>query len=201
MTNYPMTTTPYAEHTARLARELTAALTTLDDDAELAGRVRVLAAELARTSAAPQDVVVDDPYPQSVYVSTGINPIASARNPIAPPMPIRYEGDIAVGEASLPLQYQGPPNRVHGGILAACFDQVAGAAAHVGGRRPSYTRELTITYDAATPLNTPLVFRGWIDREEGRKRFMAAEVTVDGQITARAHGLWIAPRDPADFGK
>ncbi|MCQ9388244.1 PaaI family thioesterase [Brevibacterium sp. 50QC2O2] len=189
----------YAEHTTRLARELTAALVAESDDTTLAGRVAEIASRLTEAAAAPQDVTVDDPLVFRTVFGAGRGPVTSARNPIAPPVDVDFDGEQAVGLVTLGLQYQGPPNRVHGGIVALCFDDVLGAAAHVGGRVPAFTRELTITYDAATPLDTPLEFRAWIESESGRKRFMAGEVRAGGQVTARARGLWISPREPIEF--
>ncbi|WP_051297317.1 PaaI family thioesterase [Brevibacterium album] len=101
----------------------------------------------------------------------------------------------------LPLQYQGPPGRVHGGIVALMLDQILGDAAHSSGLPPAFTRELTLTYDAGTPLDAEVRVSGRLIRVEGRKRFMEGEITADGTVTARARGLWIAPRelDPSAF--
>ncbi|SMY11614.1 PaaI family thioesterase [Brevibacterium jeotgali] len=189
----PAARSPYAEHTARLTRSLAHALVSENDDAELAETVRALATRLLDASEAPAAVTVDDPHPRSGF-RRDITPITSAVNPLAPPMAIRREGDESVSDVALPLQYQGPPARVHGGIVALMLDQVLGNAAHSTGLPGAYTRELTITYDAATPLDRPVQVVGRIDRVEGRKRFMSGEVLVDGAPSARAHGLWISPR-------
>jgi len=184
---------PYAEHAARLTRSLAHALVSEQDDAQLADTVRGLATQLLEAAQDPASIVVEDPHPRSGFPGD-ITPITSAVNPLAPPMAIRREAGESVSDVALPLQYQGPPARVHGGIVALMLDQVLGNAAHATGLASSYTRELTITYDAATPLDRPVRAVGRIDRVEGRKRFMSGEILVDGVPSARAHGLWISPR-------
>ncbi|SLM95495.1 PaaI family thioesterase [Brevibacterium yomogidense] len=192
----PAARSPYAEHTARLTRSLAHALVSETDDADLADTVRALATRLLEAAEDPAAVTVEDPHPRSGF-RRDITPITSAVNPLAPPMAIRRDGGESVSDVALPLQYQGPPARVHGGIVALMLDQVLGNASHASGLPASYTRELTITYDAATPLDRPVRVVGRIDRVEGRKRFMSGEILVDGVPSARAHGLWISPRPHA----
>lgn len=195
----PGARSPFAEHSARLTRSLAHALVSATDDAELAESVRALATRLLEAAEDPAAITVDDPHPRSGF-RRDITPITSAVNPLAPPMAIRREGEESVSDVALPLQYQGPPARVHGGIVALMLDQVLGNASHSTGLPASYTRELTITYDAATPLDRPVRVVGRIDRVEGRKRFMSGEILVDGAPSARAHGVWISPREARDHG-
>lgn len=209
-----------AERAAALGRELATALVSADDEARLAAQLRELAARLgglagpapadgtppadtrARAAAhhgqepASRSGAVGPDEDDSPVRRGDITPISSPRNPLAPPLVIEREADgSAVGRASLPLQYQGPPERVHGGIVCLMLDQVLGSAAHPKGAAPAYTRVLEVEYLAATPLDAPLTVRGWIERTEGRKRFLAGTVAHGDTITARATGLWVAPRE------
>lgn len=190
-----MSVSPFAEHTTRLTRALTTALVTERDDAALAARVAEIAAQMAAAAQDPEAVELADPHPVRAAFPHDITPVSSARNPIAPPLAIRREGEDSVATTVLPLQYQGPPTRVHGGIIALMLDQVLGDASSATGLPLSFTRELTITYDGATPIGEELRIAGRIRSVEGRKRFMEGEITVGGEVTVRAHGLWIAPRE------
>ncbi|HJG80683.1 MAG TPA: PaaI family thioesterase, partial [Brevibacterium senegalense] len=104
------------------------------------------------------------------------------------------DGDGYRCDLTLPLQYQGPPGRVHGGIVATLVDHLLGHAAALAGPARSMTRYLTINYDGGTPIGKPITVRGRVARHEGRKRFMEAEVVCDGEVCVRAEGLWILPR-------
>ena len=186
---------PFAEHSARLTRALARALVEEQDVAALADRVGALARQLQEAAADPAAVTVADPHPQTTSFAADLTPITSAVNPLAPPLAIRQVDGESVSDTVLPPQYVGPPGRVHGGIVALMLDQVLGNAAHASGLPPSYTRELTITYDAATPLDRPIRVVGRIDRVDGRKRFMSGEVLADDRVAARATGVWISPRE------
>ncbi|WP_349828242.1 PaaI family thioesterase [Brevibacterium litoralis] len=189
-------TSPFAEYSARLGRELATALVTHREDTDLAAEVARIAAALSAAAEAPSAVVVDDPARPAAHIPFDITPASSPRNPIAPPMDIRWDGERSRCELTLPLQYQGPPGRVHGGIVALLLDHVLGNAANAGDSPRSYTRYLNVQYDGATPIGGDIVIEGWLDREEGRKRFMAGRILVDGQTSVQAEGLWIRPKDP-----
>ncbi|WP_245533259.1 PaaI family thioesterase [Brevibacterium senegalense] len=186
---------PFAEHSAGLVRGLARALVEERDEAALVDRVRTIARQLLEATDDPAAVTVADPHPQTTSFAQDLTPITSAINPLAPPLSIRQEDGQSVSDTRLPPQYVGPPGRVHGGIVALMLDQVLGNAAHASGLPPSYTRELTITYNEATPLDAPVRVVGRIDRVDGRKRFLSGEVLVDGRVAASATGVWISPRE------
>lgn len=186
---------PFAEHSAGLARGLARALVEERDEAALVDRVRTIARHLLEATDDPAAVTVADPHPQTTSFAQDLTPITSAINPLAPPLSIRQEDGQSVSDTHLPPQYVGPPGRVHGGIIALMLDQVLGNAAHASGLPPSYTRELTITYNEATPLDAPVRVVGRVDRVDGRKRFLSGEVLVDGRVAASATGVWISPRE------
>ena len=86
---------------------------------------------------------------------------------------------------------------MHGGYLAALFDELLGGVqgrAHGGG---GYTGRLTIRYRALTPVDEPLVFTGWITEDKGRRIITAATCrTADDRLTAEAEGLFVRPPSP-----
>lgn len=190
-----MTTSPFAEHSARLTRELIHSLVTESDDERLAERVGSIARELTRAAGQPGAVTVEDPHTSTSRIEGDRTPGSSARNPIAPPMSIHSDGIESRCEVTLPLQYQGPPGRVHGGIVALLLDHVLGNAANVGEGPRSFTRYLNVSYEAATLIGEPLTVVGRVGREDGRKLFMQGEVLCRGEVSARGEGLWLSPRD------
>jgi acyl-coenzyme A thioesterase PaaI-like protein len=119
------------------------------------------------------------------------SPLIGKANPLAPPIEISIEDDKVVGRVTFGAAYEGPPGCVHGGYLAATFDEVLGGAQSLGGR-PGMTGTLTVRYRVPTPLHTPLRFEGELDRVEGRKNFTVGRCYAGDLLTAEAEGIFIA---------
>jgi acyl-coenzyme A thioesterase PaaI-like protein len=122
------------------------------------------------------------------------NAVVGLRNPIAPPLQMeRSEEGRAWASFHLGAVYEGPPGMVHGGVAALVLDQVLGEAAAAGGS-PGMTGTLELRYLQNTPLGDCSA-EGWIDRVEGVKTFVHAELRrADGEPTVRAEGIFILPR-------
>ncbi len=118
------------------------------------------------------------------------SPLIGRCNPLAPPVEIRAEGDKAVGEVTFGSAYEGPPGCVHGGWVAAAFDEVLGFAQSLNGT-PGMTGTLTIRYRKPTPLLTPLRFEARLTKREGRKCFVTGELYGEGILTAEAEGIFV----------
>jgi hypothetical protein len=60
-----------------------------------------------------------------------LSPIRGRQNPVAPPLSVERaegpDGPRIVAHGTLSRAYEGPPHGVHGGIVAAMFDEVLGA--------------------------------------------------------------------------
>lgn len=111
-------------------------------------------------------------------------------NPLAPPAVLHWDGERIRGTAVFGPPWVGPPNMVHGGIIALLFDEILGGAnvcEGVGG----FTGTLTVRYEAPTPLGAELELEGWVDTIEGRKITSRGTITHDGTVTARAEGIFI----------
>jgi hypothetical protein len=120
------------------------------------------------------------------------SPISGKRNAIAPPIKMWKLGSSEVGgEVVFSPTYAGPPDAVHGGIIAAVFDEVLAMANVISGNA-GFTGTLTIKYHHKTPLNTPIELWGMNVRRSGRKLISRGEMRVDGVVTATAEGLFIA---------
>jgi acyl-coenzyme A thioesterase PaaI-like protein len=124
------------------------------------------------------------------------SPVSGKRNPIAPPMKMWKEGNEVLGEAIFSPTYAGPPDSVHGGIIAAVFDEVLSMANVITGNA-GFTGTLTIKYHRKTPLDTPIELWGMNVRQDGRKQISRGEMRVNGEVTASAEGLFITAAKPA----
>ncbi len=124
------------------------------------------------------------------------SPVSGRRNPIAPSIRLRRDGDEVRGEATFSPTYAGPPNSVHGGIIAAVFDELLAMANVVSGS-VGFTGTLTIKYHRHTPLDRPIELWAVNYRNTGRKQFTRGEMRVDGKVTASAEGLFICPASPS----
>ena len=120
------------------------------------------------------------------------SPISGKRNPISPPIRMWRDGNEVRGEAVFSPTYAGPPNSVHGGIIAAVFDELLSMANVITGSA-GFTGTLTIKYHRHTPLNEPVELWAVNDRSSGRKQFSRGEFRVGGEVTATAEGLFIRP--------
>lgn len=80
----------------------------------------------------------------------------------------------------------------HGGTLPLLFDDLFGLIQHAYGRPISRTAYLRINYRKITPLDTELVVEGSVDRVEGRKTFIDAELRdTEGNLLADCEALMV----------
>ncbi|KAB8068529.1 HotDog domain-containing protein [Aspergillus leporis] len=93
---------------------------------------------------------------------------------------------------------------VHGGVLAAMFDEAFGLCAEgyrvyiSEDRTPVYTTNLEIIY--RVPVGTPsmLLVKIWVNHREGRKWLLEAQlVGEEGTIRAEGKSLYISSRTSA----
>jgi len=121
------------------------------------------------------------------------SPVSGQANPLAAPLRLWRDGDVVRGTAVYSAAYEGPPGTVHGGYVAAAFDEVVGVAQIVGGVA-GLTGTLTVVMRKPTPLRTTIQYEGGLDRVEGRKIFVWAKSFANGELTAEAQAIMIAPR-------
>jgi acyl-coenzyme A thioesterase PaaI-like protein len=127
------------------------------------------------------------------------SPLIGQLNPLAPPIRLDVVDDTVVGTVVFGDAYEGPPGCVHGGFVAAAFDEVLGMTQSLGGP-PGMTAKLEITYRSPTPLHRPLRFEGRIKTVDGRKLHTSATLHVADTLCAEAYGLFISVK-PEVFEK
>jgi acyl-coenzyme A thioesterase PaaI-like protein len=86
--------------------------------------------------------------------------------------------------------FQGPPGRVHGGVVALIIDELMGMVNRIVGRR-AFTARLQVNLRAPTPVDTELTFRAWEHEVDGRKVVIRAEGRLDDALIVEADALFI----------
>ena len=125
------------------------------------------------------------------------DPMGGLSNPIAPQLAWGDEGPDGVhATIRLGQHYQGPPGRVHGGVLAWIMDAVLSRAMHAS-MKLGVTGTLSLRYMAATPIDTVLRCEGKLTRMDGRKMFIEGAIFNGEEQTVQAEGIFFMP----NFGK
>lgn len=92
---------------------------------------------------------------------------------------------------------EGPPGAVHGGAIAAVLDEAMGAACWLQGH-PVLGARIAIDYKRLTPLGFVGEVESWIERIDGRKIFLQAQLRDgDGAVYAVSEGLFVERRPAA----
>ena len=95
--------------------------------------------------------------------------------------------------------YQGPPGCVHGGYIAAVFDEALAMAESLT-EQLAVTGTLEIRYRRPTPLERPLRVEAWLVERSGRRITTTGRIVApDGTVTAEADGVFVVI-DPERFG-
>lgn len=143
--------------------------------------------------------VIDLPFPAEGIPQGRIapdysdRPISGGASPWGLDVELHRDGDEIVATAMLRSAHEGAPDRAHGGIVAALFDDVMGFVLGMLAQ-PAFTGELCVRYTGATPLFVPLECRCRTSGREGRKIFMTGELLdpSSGEICATATSTFIA---------
>jgi acyl-coenzyme A thioesterase PaaI-like protein len=104
---------------------------------------------------------------------------------------------------TVPEQYQGYPGTVHGGVVAAMLDEVAGRSLmglDVLNTRFMYTARLTVQYRKNVPVAKPLQIVGRVKKEKSRVATASASIFgPSGDLLAEAEALLVdVPADVID---
>jgi len=116
--------------------------------------------------------------------------VAGPANPASVEFRSRREGDEAVADVRFGRAFEGAPGRVHGGLVAAVFDDITGFALSIA-REPGFTGRLTVSYRAPVPVDTDVVFRARYRDRDGRKLYVNAEARAGETVLATAEALFI----------
>jgi acyl-coenzyme A thioesterase PaaI-like protein len=152
--------------------------------------------EMAAPRRRPADVMKREMFEQDIPDGGRIDHfpdciVSGHANPLGVAIVVHREGDEAVARTTLGAAFEGAPNRSHGGVVAAIFDDVLGAILSML-KTPAFTARLTIEYLAPTPIGVELEFRARLRERHGRKLWIDGEAYHQGQRIAEADGLFVA---------
>ena len=116
--------------------------------------------------------------------------VAGPANPTAVEFTSRREGDDAIADVEFGPAFEGAPGRVHGGMVAAVFDDLTGFVLAVVGE-PGFTGRLTVEYRAPVPTETLIEFRARLRERDGRKLHVDAEARLGDKVLATADATMI----------
>jgi acyl-coenzyme A thioesterase PaaI-like protein len=140
------------------------------------------------------------PLPVAVGEAVEFDPFSAGGGRLHPAsvgMDVRRTGDTAVvAGVRVDPMFQGPPDRVHGGVLAILIDELMGTVNRMIGQR-AFTARLAVDYRAPAPIDTELTFRAWLHDQQGRKVVTRVEGRTDAGVFVEAEGLFVIPRPDA----
>ena len=132
-----------------------------------------------------------------IFDMMDFDPIGGLSNPVAPQMRwTRDEPEGIAGEVTLGVHYQGPPGRVHGGVLAWIMDAALSRAMHAA-QKLGVTGTLTLRYLAPTPVDQSLHCTAHIRDIQGRKLFIEGALYNGDEQTLHAEGIFFQPKSLA----
>ena len=102
-----------------------------------------------------------------------------------------------VAETVLGVAYEGPPGYLHGGMSGLLMDQLLGAAAISAGLW-GMTVRLELDYRGPVPLDVPIVLRGRVVEDAGRRTVTAgtiARADAPDRTLVEARGVFVMPRE------
>jgi acyl-coenzyme A thioesterase PaaI-like protein len=123
------------------------------------------------------------------------DPVIGPWSPLAPPIGVAVEDGRTTASVTFALPYGGPPGCVHGGVIAACFDQVLNVANLLAGVAGP-TVSLEVRYRKPTPLGRPLRFEAGTPAVDGRQVRTTGVLRDGDTVLAEATGVFVTL--PAD---
>lgn len=123
------------------------------------------------------------------------SPYVGRFNPISPAFTftIKKPGELVTADVVAPVTFAGPPNIVHGGMVAGIFDDLLGAV-NWSGENSGFTGTLTVRYHRHTPILKPIKMKAELVKREGRKTFVRGEMLFEGELTASAEAIFVRPK-------
>lgn len=110
---------------------------------------------------------------------------------MSPPFVVRdADSERVTGTVRYGRYFLGGNGAVHGGAVTLLFDEVFGRLAN-SHRTPSRTAYLKTDYLAVTPVGVEIEVHVWLDRIEGRKRFVRGTLKHGQVVCAEAEGLFV----------
>ena len=181
---------------AETLRELIEQIVTLDACAAGVAAIEEVARDVAVARAAVEHLPKlehDEHWQQSRESSLHERgPFTGRSNPIASPLHLARVGDTTTAWAVYGHAYEGDIGLMHGGAVAAAFDDLLGCAQLVVPE-PGRTGTLTVRYRAPSPIGRRIDYTGSLDHVDGRKVFCRGTARCGDTLVAEAEAIFVAP--------
>lgn len=116
--------------------------------------------------------------------------VSGSSSPIGMGLRAHRRGDEVHAVVQFGRLYEGAPGRVHGGALAAAFDDVTSLVLNVH-RLPAFTAALTVSYRRPVAIDVPVVLRALLVDRSSRRLTISATATVDDEVVAEAEAVFV----------
>ena len=143
----------------------------------------------ARLEDSPPETVFWGLGSRGVLSVTGLPAVVDGRPRVAD------TGDRAEAMVTYGREHEGHPGLVHGGTLAATFDDLFGLF-QTFSHPPVVTAELTVRFLAPVRVGSTVRFEAEIVERERRKMRVRGHASIDGATCAAAEALFVITRDP-----
>jgi uncharacterized protein (TIGR00369 family) len=187
-----------ARRAAAATRRVIGALVTTEAPAEVltaaAADLEGVAARLEGHAGTSRYDGTDGLGPSVASVILERHPFLGDSHPVAPPLQLEVSNGPARARVTLDARHEGAPGRVHGGWIAALFDQIVAVAGSRAATQPALTGTLTIRFLAPTPIGTELTLEATAAPVGERTVRASATLQADGTVTADADAVLVVPR-------
>ena len=112
------------------------------------------------------------------------------RNAAGIGMRMERDGDRVRASVTLDRRHEGAPGYAHGGAVTTILDDAFGMLLFVI-ERPAVTARLEVDFRRPAYLGHPFDVEARVDRIDGRKLWMVAELREEGELIAEARSLFL----------
>jgi acyl-coenzyme A thioesterase PaaI-like protein len=124
-------------------------------------------------------------------LSVELSPLIGKSHGASFPLKVWIENGEGRATVTCDWRFEGPPRCLHGGYVAALFDEFLGWVQMLSGGAGA-TKNLSVTYHKPTPLNVELSLKARLSSVDGRKIRATGEMYAGDIMTASAEGLFIS---------
>lgn len=157
--------------------------------APLAEQVRAITAVLAsQPDHGAHGSTASAPLPASYLPER--SPVSGRANALAPPLTYTHDGAITRAHVTYGAAHEGPVGGVHGGVVAAAFDELLGVAQMAAGAA-GYTGELHVRYRRITPLHVPITYEAEVASRDGKRLVVTATSTDGDHLLAESRATFV----------
>lgn len=161
------------------------------DPAAVEAEAEVLEGVAARLGAAPLPTTIEWGAPGTHYLRS---PVSGAGNVVAPPLvyDTTTPRDRSLASVTFSRAFEGPPGNVHGGWVAAAFDDILGRVQSTAGHS-GRTGTISVRLIAPTPIERPLTMTAAMVSVDGRKGIARGELLDGDRVCATGEAIFIRP--------